>query len=393
MRNKVLYLVGSMVSSFGDGIQQIAIIWYIYHLTGEALSIGFMIAIYYLPSIILTPFVSVYVDHHHSKKIVVTTNLLRFLIVMVIAFLILFKIESAWLVYFLQFVMAIGYTVYKPAEQSFIKESFKDRNIPFVISKSTSLNEGALIAGSAAAGVVLLKLSLFISFFINATTFFSAAVSFFFVLGVNEKLIKPKQVNYLYELHLGWKYIYGTRGLRYLLFLSILNSISIQMATAIMLPLAKHFKGGSALYSLYDIAFAAGGIVSGLMAAWLLKKWKQRVLILTMAGMAAVGVILFLNRHAIPAGVLFFFLGWFTMLHLVVAQTLIQLNTSREFIGRVIGLRTILASIVKITSALLTGVFITKLGIFNVFILFSLVILFSFLSIKKLSNVEAPEIL
>ncbi|NHM33024.1 MFS transporter [Neobacillus terrae] len=102
-------------------------------------------------------------------------------------------------------------------------------------------------------------------------------------------------------------------------------------------------------------------------------------------------ILLFLNRLAIPAGVLFFFLGWFTMLHLVVAQTLIQLNTSREFIGRVVGLRTILASIVKITSALLTGVFISKLGVFNVFILFSLVILFSFLSIKKLSNVEVPD--
>ena len=57
VKNKIPYLLGSMISNFGDGIQQIAIMWYIYHLTGDVLSIGYMIAIYYFPSILLTLFV------------------------------------------------------------------------------------------------------------------------------------------------------------------------------------------------------------------------------------------------------------------------------------------------------------------------------------------------
>ncbi|MGH1143509.1 hypothetical protein [Bacillus pseudomycoides] len=81
MSNKLKYLLGISITGFGDGIQQIALLWYIFHLTGQSTSIGLMIAIYYIPSVILTPFVSVYVDHHDSKNIVVLTDSIRFVLV------------------------------------------------------------------------------------------------------------------------------------------------------------------------------------------------------------------------------------------------------------------------------------------------------------------------
>lgn len=60
------------------------------------------------------------------------------------------------------------------------------------------------------------------------------------------------------------------------------------------------------------------------------------------------------------------------MLHLIIVQTLIQFNTSTEYIGRVIGLRTILESFIKISSALSTGILITCIGVNNIFLLFSI---------------------
>lgn len=391
MRNKALYFLGSMISNFGDGIQQIAIMWYIYHLTGEALSIGLMIAVYYLPSILLTPFVSVYVDHHNSKRLVVTTDLLRFCIVFGMSVLIFLKIESTTLFYLLQFMLAVCYTVYKPSEQSFIKESFSDRDIPFVISKSSSFNEGALIAGTAVSGVFLIKLSLFASFFANSLTFLTAGLLYLFVKVLNEKKPKQGRIQYFSELVSGWRFIDVKSGMKYLLFLSILNSISIQMTTTILLPLAEKFKGGSVLYSLFEVSFAGGGIVAGLLITFFLKKYRQNVLILTMAGMAVTSLLLHLNRFEIPASVLVFLLGLFTMSHLVVTQTLIQLNSTKEYIGRVSGLRTILASVIKISSALITGLLISKIGVYNIFLLFSFIIIVSFFSVKQLGKVYVPK--
>jgi MFS family permease len=392
MKNKLSYLFGSMISNFGDGIQQIAIMWYIYHLTGEALSIGLMIAIYYLPSILLTPFVSVYVDHRNSKHIVVTTDLLRFLIVLCMSLLIFFKMEAAWLVYFLQFLLAICYTIYKPSEQSFIKEAFSDQEIPFVISKSSSLNEGALIAGSAVSGVFLIKLSLTASFFINSLTFLAAGILYSLIKLVNKIMVKNVKIQYISELVSGWNFIKSRNGMRYLLFLSILNSISIQMTTTILLPLANNFHGGSTLYSLFDISFAVGGIIAGIVVTFFLKKYKQHAIILTMTGMGISSILLHFNQIEITAAILIFFLGLFTMSHLVLTQTLIQLNSTKEYIGRVVGLRTILASFVKITSALTTGILISKVGVENVFLLFSITIFVSFFTINSLKKVYVPTI-
>ncbi|MEH7436503.1 MFS transporter [Neobacillus drentensis] len=389
--NKLPYLLGSMISNFGDGIQQIAIMWYIYHLTGEVLSIGVMIAIYYLPSILFTPFVSVYVDHHQSKRIVVLTDIFRFIIVLTMSILIFLQFESTLFIYFLQFLLAVCYTIYKPAEQSFIKESFLDKDIPFVISKSSSLNDGALIVGSAVSGVLLIKLSLSLSFFINSLTFLLAAILYYLVKQINAKQKKQNKIQYFSELLSGWEFIKNRDGMRYLLFLSILNSISIQMTTTILLPLANLFKGGSGLYSVLDISFAVGGILAGIIVTSFVKRYKQWSIVFTMVGMASTAVLLHFNSFKTTAAILVFVLGLFTMSHLIVTQTLIQLNSTKEYIGRVVGLRTILASIVKITSALTTGILISKIGVSHIFLLFSLIIFASCFTLKGLKKVNVPD--
>jgi MFS family permease len=391
-KNQRLYMLGSMISNFGDGIQQIAVTWYIYHLTGEALSIGLMIAIYYLPSIILTPFVSVYIDHRNSKFIVVLTDTFRFFIVLTMGLFLFFKIESASLIYFFQFLLAVCYTVYKPAEQSFIKESFSDKDIPFVISKSTSLNESALITGSAVSGILLIKLSLQLSFFINAATFLLAAVLYTLIIRISAKQKIQRKIQYFSELLVGWKYIHQRRGMKYLMFLSVLNSVSIQMTTTILLPLAKTFKGGSGLYSLFDISFAVGGILAGIVVTFFLKKYKQKAILFTMSGMTLCALLLHLNQLKTVAALLIFVFGLFTMSHLIITQTLIQLNSTKEYIGRVVGLRTILASIVKISTSLTTGFLVSRVGVNNIFLLFAFLILASFFTVKGLNKVYVPNI-
>jgi MFS family permease len=390
MKNKINYLFGIFISGFGDGIQQIAMIWYIYHLTREATSIGLMIAIYYLPSMVITPFVSVYVDHRDSKNIVVLTDMLRFVLVLCMAVLIFFKVESSLIFYVLQFLLAVCYTIYKPASQSFIKESFSDQDIPFVLSKSASLNEASMIAGTGLSGILLIKMSIEASFFINSLTFLIASILFLFMKRIQPKQIIGKKIIYLLELLAGWNFINQKDGMKYLMYLSILNSISIQMTTTLLLPLATQFHGSSGLYSFFEIAFAVGGILSGLIVTFFLKKLRQKIIIFTMTGMMISSLLLFLNPFKVGALLLIFSLGFFTMSHLITIQTLIQLNTPKNYIGRVIGLRTILASFVKISSALMTGILISKIGVNHILLSFSVFILISFLTLKHMKKVYIP---
>ncbi|WP_018782885.1 MFS transporter [Bacillus sp. 95MFCvi2.1] len=371
MSNKLKYLLGISITGFGDGIQQIALLWYIFHLTGQSTSIGLMIAIYYIPSVILTPFVSVYVDHHDSKNIVVLTDSIRFVLVLIMAILVFIRFESVFVFYIMQFLLAVCYTVYKPASSAFIKEAFCNHDIPFVISKASSLNEAALIVGTGISGLFLVKFSLATSFFINSVTFLVAAIFFSSIKRMNPKKIKNTRIFYLAELISGWHFINQTEGMKYLLFLSILNSISIQMTTTLLLPLAEQFEGG---------------IIAGFIAIYFLKKFKHKVIFITMVGMATSSFLLYLNDYKTTAVICIFIMGLFTMSHLIIVQTLIQLNTTTEYIGRVIGLRTILASFVKISSALLTGILITRMGVNHILLLFSILILASFITIGNMKK-------
>ncbi|WP_035321975.1 MFS transporter [Peribacillus kribbensis] len=380
-RNKILYLFGAGISDFGDGIQQIALYWYMYHMTGNALSIGIMIAIYYLPSILLTPFLSVIVDFYDSKKITVLTDLSRGAVVLAMAVCLYLQISELYLIYLFQFMIAVFYTIYKPASQSFIKQSFEKKDLPFIISRSNSVNQTLYIIGTGLSGALISIFPIYLFFIVNAISFCGAALLYRHVQRLADIAPKQRGHGYWNGLKEGFLYVNREQGMKYLLFLSIINSIGIQLAMTIMLPFAVSLGGGSRLYSFMEIAFTVGGILAGLRMNTLIKKQKETIVLYTMGGMCLTSLLIGFTGNFTFTIILVFLFGLFTMGHLIAAQTFIQIKTSSDMIGRVTGVRTILASLVKISSSLATGSLVAAAGPHTIFLMFCgilvLVLLFS----------------
>lgn len=390
MKNKFYYLFGAGLSSVGDGIQQISAMWLIYQLTGSSLSIGMMIAIYYLPSLFLTPFLSVYSDHRDSKRLCVMIDMMRFVMIGLFSALILSGYHSALLLYILQGILAVCYMLYKPASQTLIKEAFASKDLAFVISKASSINSTATILGSGLAGILLSAYSPGICFMINAASFLVSAWCNHSLRRREKRIVPAGKIDYRSDLQAGWNFVIQKQGMVYLLFLSIISSASLQMSTAILLPYANQLGGSSGLYSLFDISFTTGGILSGLLVDKLLEKWKQKIVMASMGGMLLLSLANAFTSQAWSAIASLFGLGFFTMMHLVAMQTLIQLNTPKELIGRVVGLRTIIASLTKVSASLGTGYFIHVVGIQHVFLGFGILVLLAFLTIRKTATIRVP---
>ncbi|MGV3488005.1 MAG: MFS transporter [Tuberibacillus sp.] len=388
MKNKRHYLTGSAISNFGDGCQQIAMMWMIYHLTGSAVSIGMMIAIYYLPSIIMTPFLSVFVDQRDSKKLTIYTDMIRFLLIGIVTLFIVAGVKSAMLLYLMQMILAVGYTLYKPASQSFIKESFNNKDIAFVVSQSSSFNQIATIVGSGVAGFLVAYYPPALCFLLNALSYLFPAILFMFVKRINKKKVTNERIRYWEKIKEGFVFVKNEKDMSYLFFLSILNSIAIQMSATMLLPLAEQLHGGSKLYAVFDIAFTVGGILAGFLVTILMIKLNNRLIILTMASMMVIAVLIGLNKITAIMIILLLLFGYFTMTHLVATQTMIQIKSPKEMIGRVIGLRTIIASAVKITSALSTGFLINTLSINVMLYLFGFVLLLSLFTVRRARQIE-----
>ncbi|GGE26810.1 hypothetical protein GCM10011391_01440 [Pullulanibacillus camelliae] len=388
MMRKSYYLIGAAWSTFGDGCQQIAMMWLIYQATGSALSIGVMIAVYYLPSLLLTPILSVFVDQKDAKKLVIATDSLRFIMIGGVSVLLFLGSNSIAVLYMVQFFSALCYTLYKPAVMSFVKEAFIDRDLKFVMAKTVSLNGLANILGLGIAGVLIGAVSPAYCFAINATSFLVPVILFSSIKRVCQKSVMQGRVRYLLKLREGYGFVRREKGMSYLFFLSIINSVGIQMSATIFLPIAKDLHGGSALYSAFEVAFAVGGIISGLLVTYLMERWQYKLIYMTMMGMMLLALLMGLSRERLTMVILIFLFGYFVMSHLVVTQTWIQMKSPIDMVGRITGLRTMIASLVKIASALSTGLFISHIGIHNILFLFALFLLLSLISGKRIRELD-----
>ncbi|WP_165902164.1 MFS transporter [Melghiribacillus thermohalophilus] len=157
--------------------------------------------------------------------------------------------------------------------------------------------------------------------------------------------------------------------------ISVLGSFGLQLTITVLPALAYQLGGEGSFYAILDITFTAGGIAAGLILGIILKKQPKGVFISTVAGMMGTSIVISINHNAAIAVLMLFLFGVFVTGHLIVSHTYIQLRSSHEMIGRVIGVRTILASAVKVTSSLLTGLFAANFGVHFIYLIFAALLL------------------
>ncbi|WP_458126460.1 MFS transporter [Paenibacillus sp. Z3-2] len=81
------FMLSKVVSRFGDSIDSIAYSWMVYILTGSKVLMGRLLAVNFLPNILLGLFAGALVDRMSLKKVIVITNTGRGLFVGITALL------------------------------------------------------------------------------------------------------------------------------------------------------------------------------------------------------------------------------------------------------------------------------------------------------------------
>ncbi|MBO8156922.1 MAG: MFS transporter [Bacillaceae bacterium] len=378
---KILYMTAQLISNIGDGMQQIALYWYIYSLTGSPLSIGIMIAIYYLPSMGLSPFAGALSDLIHPKRLTIIVNFFRGIAVFILALVIWFEVSSLYFLYLFQLIMAILYTIYKPASQRFIKHTFYRKEIPSIMALSNSLEQVGYILGTGFAGYLITIIPASITIGLNGISFMLTGLLFHYISLVANPEKTVNHQSYRSMIAEGIQYIKSKPDLKWLLLISVVGSFGLQLTITVLPALANQLGGSGSFYAILDITFTAGGIAAGLILGIILKKQPKGVFFCTVAGMMGTSIVISINNNAAIAVLMLFLFGIFVTGHLIVSHTYIQLSSSHDMIGRVIGVRTILASAVKVTSSLLTGLFAANFGVHFIFHIFTSLLLIALVTL------------
>jgi MFS family permease len=144
-RNFGLVWSGQLISQIGDGISRLALLWFVYAITGSPLKTSVIGLLQTIPPIVLGPVIGVYVDRLPKKLLLIVSDLLRALLIGLIPCLIPVESFTVSVLYLLVLLHAIATAVFGPALTA---------AVPAIVPKTQFTAANALLQGTTSLGIV-----------------------------------------------------------------------------------------------------------------------------------------------------------------------------------------------------------------------------------------------
>ena len=166
-----LYFYGQVISLSGNWMQQIAMSWLVYRLTGSVALLGTIYFISQIPMFFMTPLSSAIIDKVNKKIVLILTQIFFILHALTLTILYFTNLIEVWHLISLSFLLGIINAFDNPTRQAFYTSLVpKEFIINAVALNSTVLNATRLI-GPAIAGFLIVIVGEGGCFLINSITY------------------------------------------------------------------------------------------------------------------------------------------------------------------------------------------------------------------------------
>lgn len=201
---------GQAISQIGDGLSKVALLWFVYELTGSALKTTAIGLLQTLPPLVFGPLIGVYLDRWPKKQAMIWVDLVRTCMIALIPLLYTFQALTLERLYALVFLTAIFSAVFGPALAS---------AVPLIVSRpqltcanallQTTTTIGLLI-GPALSGIGIALIGVQNVLYVNALTFFISVIC---LLPIRIREIRPafgatRQLSLMTDLLAGFQFVF-----------------------------------------------------------------------------------------------------------------------------------------------------------------------------------------
>ena len=114
--------VANMVSMIGSGMNSTAVAWFILQTTHSEMALGTFAMLQTLPAMLLLPFTGVIIDREDRRRLVMMLDLIRAVIILVVAILAFTHRVKVWEVYAMNTLVAAGFWMFWPTITALIQE-------------------------------------------------------------------------------------------------------------------------------------------------------------------------------------------------------------------------------------------------------------------------------
>jgi len=189
-----LIWLSQLVSQVGDGISNLALLWFVYSITGSPVKTTIIGLLHTIPPIVLGPFIGVYVDRLPKKFFLIGANVFRAVLIGIIPCAVSTDTFTVNLLYVLVLLDAVAMATFSPALTS---------SVPLIVPRAQFTAANALIQSTTSLGIIFgpalsgIGIALFGSqevLCLNAVTYLVAALCFGLVrLGTLQPSAGPKK--------------------------------------------------------------------------------------------------------------------------------------------------------------------------------------------------------
>ncbi len=339
---------GQVVSQIGDGVSKLALLWFVYSVTGSPLKTSVIGLLQTLPAIVLAPFIGVAVDRLPKKALLIVSDLVRAVVLGLIPCWMATDSFTVSHLYVLVTVHAVATAVFGPALTA---------SIPLLVSQSQYTSANALLQSTTSLGIILgpalsglgiAALSSQEVLCLNAATYIVAAACFVpirFVRPTLHLVKQPPVASMLHDLAAGFRYVMTGQPIFLLL---TATAALYTLATSAFTTLFPVFSRRlldlgpvevGYLWSTLGMGLLATSIALTVISAWSVKR-RAAMIVFSSAVSGAALMAIVTTKHMAVAALLLGLLGAGIGVLTPVAWGILQELTPPHLLGRAIAFYT-----------------------------------------------------
>jgi MFS family permease len=341
-RNYRLIWIGTLFSSSGQWIQQAALGWLTYDLTGSAALLGAVNGARSLPLLFLGPLGGVAADRFDKKRLMLTTQAFMVVISIVFATLIVTGLVEVWHIFVFTLLSGVGWAFNMPVRQSIVPNLVPREDMMNAMALNSAAFNVTRIGGPAVAGLMIAKIGPGENFFIQAAMYIGVSITVMQLSLPQFKTVANRSIRG--GVTEGAKYVWHHPTLRTQMTLALVPVV-IALPYVSLLPVVArdNLDKGPGGFGMMMSAPGIGAVASTLLLATM--KDIQRKGLLLLGAVFAFGIALIafaasvsIFENYVLALLLLVVVGACQMVFMTTNQTVLQLTTPDEYRGRVMGL-------------------------------------------------------
>ncbi|MBE0596695.1 MAG: MFS transporter [Desulfuromonadales bacterium] len=341
-RNFRLFFAGQSVSLVGTWMQQVAVAWLVYRLTGSAVLLGVVSFAGQIPAFFCSPLAGVFADRWNRRRLLLWTQGLAMVQATLLASFVFAGTIQVWHLVVFNALLGIINAFDIPVRQSLVVEMVdKKEDLPNAIALNSSMVNSARLIGPSLAGILIAAVGEEICFLINAVSYLAV------LLAIGAMRLAPaaprqNRKHVLLELRAGFGYAFGFTPIRAILLLIALVGL-VGMPYSVLLPVFARevLHGGAETFGFLMTAAGLGALASTIfLASRRSVVGLGRVMVIATA-LFGLGLIGLAFSRLLPLSLAFIALGGFGAMALIASSnTIIQTIVEDEMRGRVMSLFT-----------------------------------------------------